>query len=346
MSNRKTVLVTAAGSFSAINIIKSLKSTNKYRVIATDIYPFSAGIFRADRGYLVPKEGTNGRFITELLKICEKEKVDLLIPGFDTELPYFLDRKQDFESVGVKVLIGNETLIRIGNDKYELEKFMSEQGFRSLKTFLASDKEKAISRLGFPIVVKPKFGWGQQGFFIVNNLQELEFALKENEKRGSECIIQEYINDDEGEFTNSVSVATDMDILGTICIRRDLIKGESRTMIVDKFPNLSSQMLEMAKAIASPGPINFQCRLKDGKAYVFEINSRFSTTNVVRAACGYNEVDLLAENFLSGKKQYIKNYRKAVVVAYLDYVYLDLERFEEFNRTGCLNNGGRIYTWL
>jgi carbamoyl-phosphate synthase large subunit len=346
MSNKKTVLVTAAGSFSAVNIIKSLKATNKYRVIAADIAPFSAGVFRADTGYLVPREGGNGRFITRLLEICEKEKVELLIPSFDTEFPYIFARKHDFESLGVKVLIGNETLIHISNDKYELGKFLSGKGFRSLKTFLDSDKERAISELDFPVVIKPRFGWGQRGFFIVNDLQELEFALKENDKSGFESIIQEYINEDEGEFTNSVSVTTDLDILGAICMKRKLIKGESRTMIVDDFPDLCSQMIEMTKAIASPGPINFQCRLRDGEAYVFEINCRFSTTNVVRAVCGYNEVALLAENFLTGKKQYIRNHRKAIVVAYLDYVYLDPERFEELNRTGCLENGGEIYRWL
>ncbi len=346
MYKRKTVLVTAAGCFSAINIIKSLKSTNKYNVIAADISPFSAGILRADRGYLVPKEDKDGLFLMRLLEICKKEKVDILIPGFDTELPYILGRKQDLESLGVKVLIGNETLISIGNDKYELQTFLAKHGFKSLKTFVALDKKIALSELRFPVVIKPRSGWGQRGFFVVNNSEELDYFLKENDKCGFESIIQEYINDDEGEFTNSVSVAKDLDILGAICIKRDIVKGESRRMIIDKFPELSSQMIKIAKAIASPGPINFQCRLKDGDPYVFEINSRFSTTNVVRAACGYNEVDILTENFLFGKKKYISNYRRAVAVVYLDYVYLDLERFEKFNKTGFLKNGGEIYTWL
>ena len=96
----------------------------------------------------------------------------------------------------------------------------------------------------------------------------------------------------------------------------------------------------------SPGPINLQCRLKDGKAYVFEINCRFSTTNVVRAVCGYNEVHLLAENFLFGKKQKMREYRKVAAVAYMDYVYIDLDKFEDLKQHGYLKNGGKVYSWL
>ena len=64
----KIILVTGAGSFCAINIIKSLKSTNKYKIITTDIFPNSVGVFCSDKGFLVPKESEDGKFIDNLLK--------------------------------------------------------------------------------------------------------------------------------------------------------------------------------------------------------------------------------------------------------------------------------------
>ena len=64
---KKTILVTGAGSNCVINTIKSLKVTGKYRLIATDINPYSTGSFRSDVGYLVPKENHDDLFITKFL---------------------------------------------------------------------------------------------------------------------------------------------------------------------------------------------------------------------------------------------------------------------------------------
>ena len=127
---KKTILVTGAGSNCVINTIKSLKATGKYRIVATDIYPYSIGSFRSDIGYLVPKESDDDLFILKLLEICKKENVSLLIPGFDTEIPYIFKSKKRFEKNGVNVLIGNELLIKIGWDKYQLFKYLKENGIK------------------------------------------------------------------------------------------------------------------------------------------------------------------------------------------------------------------------
>ena len=55
-----SVLITAAGSIVAQGIIKSLKLANqvgkpvKYRIIATDMSLQAAGLYRCDKGLLVP----------------------------------------------------------------------------------------------------------------------------------------------------------------------------------------------------------------------------------------------------------------------------------------------------
>ena len=90
-------------------------------------------------------------------------------------------------------------------------------------------------------------------------------------------------------------------------------------------------MISIVKQIGSPGPINLQCRVKNGIAYVFEINPRFSTTNSVRAATGYNEVELLVDHFITGKKKYITNYKNLTAMAYLNYAFIKSESINEFN---------------
>ena len=342
---KDTVLVTGAGSFCAINIIKSLKAVNQYRIITTDIYPASVGVFRSDAGYLVPQEGEDDRFIKELLKICSKEKVAILIPGFDSELPFILQAKQKFEVQGTRVLIGNERLIDIGNDKLKLAGFLKDSGFPFLKSYPLSEHRAALKELSYPFVVKPKAGWGQRGFHLISSRRDFDYVLG-NLKASQDYMIQEYIDEREGEYSNSVSVALDGDILGCICSRRELVKGDSRKIIIDHYPELREQMIRLARQIGSPGPMNVQCRLKKGKAYIFEINARFSTTNVVRAACGYNEVVLLTEHFLTGKKKYIRQYKKKVALVYLDYVYVDPKAIDGFKEKARTTAKAAVKHWL
>jgi carbamoyl-phosphate synthase large subunit len=330
-----TILVTGAGSFCAVNILKSLRQAGGYRVITTDIYAASVGAFCSDQGYLVPREGQDGQFIEALVEICRKEKVDLLIPGFDSEIPYISAHRKKFQNMGVKIIIGNESLVAIGNDKLKLADYLKEKGFPYLKSFELKDHVQALKELGFPVIVKPKSGWGQRGFHQIADRDEFDFVLKRVSNPG-EYMIQEFIDGEGGEFTNSVSTATDGEIMGCICTKRELVKGDSRKVIIDEFSDMKKQMINIAQTIGSPGPMNLQCRVRDGKAYVFEINARFSTTNIIRAAAGYNEVALLVENFLTGKKGRIPHYQRIVALAHMDYVYVnpeDIDQFEQERRT-------------
>jgi carbamoyl-phosphate synthase large subunit len=345
IKRKPVVLVTGAGSYCAVNIIKSLKSTGKYRIIATDIFPNSVGVFRSDKGFIVPREGTDGEFISALLKICESEFVDVLIPGFDSEIPYILDAKHRFHGVGVKVIIGNKLLVEIGRNKNKLSEFLKNHGFAYLKSFLIDERKKAVTEIPFPMVVKPLAGWGQRGFHIIHSDDEMSNVINALDHR-EDYFIQEYVDDSEGEFTNSVSVAEDGEILGCVCSKRELVKGDSRKILIDEFPDVRQQMINIAKAIGSPGPINLQCRLRDGIAFVFEINCRFSTTNCVRAACGYNEVELLVDNFLTGAKRHIAHIERKIAIAYLDYVYLDPETVENFEKQGVTSSKASLNVWL
>ena len=337
-----TILITGAGSNSAINTIKSLKLIGKYKIIATDIYPQSVGSFRSDSAYIIPQEAENGIYISKLLEICKKEDVSLLIPSIDAEIPFIFRSRKKFEKLGVKLLIGNELLVKIGCDKYALYEYLKSNGLPYLKSFTLDEKQIALDSLSFPMVLKPKSSWGQRGFHLIQSKNELDYILSTSIDKSIGYMIQEYVNDKEGEFTNSVAIANDGQILGCICIKRKLVRGTSVEMIIDDFPKVKKQMIEIAKYINSPGPINIQCRLKNDVAMVFEINPRFSTTNIVRAECGFNEVGILVDNFLTGNKTIINEYEKKIAMAYLEYAFVDIEDIESFITLGHTTSNAKI----
>jgi carbamoyl-phosphate synthase large subunit len=50
------------------------------------------------------------------------------------------------------------------------------------------------------------------------------------------------------------------------------------------------------------GPTNYQFRKEAGVAYLLEINPRFSSSNSLRTAFGYNEAEMAIEYFLLNQR--------------------------------------------
>ena len=106
-------------------------------------------------------------------------------------------------------------------------------------------------------------------------------------------------------------------------------EGQLGSELVDTFQSCNNTVIGL-----SHKEINIEDNqsVKNGIAYVFEINARFSTTNSVRAASGYNEVELLVDHFITGKKKYITHYKKLTAMAYLNYAFIKSESLNEFKK--------------
>jgi len=346
MKSKVTVMVTGAGSFCAVNIIKSLRLSGNYRIICTDINSISAGLYCADVGYVVPKEGPDGKFIERVLEIAKKEKVVVIIPGFDSELLYFSEARQLFQKEGISLIMGNERLVRLSNDKLATSRFLNNTGIKAPLTFPGDEIEVAFRELDFPIIIKPNNGWGSRFVTIAKNKDEAMRSMDAIKKGGWFPIIQEFISEKEGEFTVGADVAKDLEIMGIFTMKRDLVKGDSRRMWIGEYPEVSLQARKIIDSIGSCGPINLQGRFDKGIFKVFEINARFSTTTFVRSLCGFCEVDALIRNFVNEEKVKLVANRKGIAVAFVEYVFLDQKDFEDFELNGQTSRRGIVNSVL
>src|SRR5712692_1595353 len=83
---RSRVLVTAAGTGAANNLIRSLKAGDpSLAVVGCHDDRFVLRQSVADRNYLVPAE-TPATFLNGLRRVVKVERIDLLIPSADTEV--------------------------------------------------------------------------------------------------------------------------------------------------------------------------------------------------------------------------------------------------------------------
>ena len=76
------VLISGVGGGShGLEIMKALRlSGSKYYIFAADISDISLGLFKADKGFIVPAASDDG-YIPAMLKICRKEKIGVVIHG-------------------------------------------------------------------------------------------------------------------------------------------------------------------------------------------------------------------------------------------------------------------------
>src|SRR5918996_1408357 len=291
-----SVLITAAGSIVAQGIIKSLKLVNqmsnpvKYRIIATDMSVQAAGLYRCDKGFLLPPSSS----------------------------PDYLD-----------------SLIKIVRDKWKTFEFLKANNLPCALSSLPEDSKNFIQNIGFPIVVKPREGYGSLHFYIVNSLEEMDYALSRIRKVGWSPILQEYLEGDDKEFTSGVTVdRTGKYVMSSISIQKTVKHGQTYKAFIDDFEKVRRLSEEIALKLGARGAINIQAKLQKEEPKIFEINPRFSATTPMRSTAGINEPDIVFRNSVLGEEIKIKHYERLICMRYWNEVYIHNSTFEKASSVG------------
>ena len=237
------------------------------RVIVTDVNPLSPAVHVADRAYRVPL-ADDPDYLPELLKICETESVRLAVPTIDDELELFGSARQRFADLGAMAACSTRETAAHCNDKYATWRILAAAGVPAARTYLP---KQLPAKVRFPLFIKPRVGRGAVGAHKVRNKRDLDFFLKYVKSP----IIQEYL--DSPEYTIDVLCNAAGHPLSIVPRERVVI----RAGVMDRGRTVkSAALISLAEQVCSTmrffGPINIQCRLRDGWPAVFEINPRFS----------------------------------------------------------------------
>lgn len=170
-----TILVTAGGNQYMPGFVNCLRGNGErnVRLIAADMSDDPTILQMFDAMYKVPKASADD-YIDCLLDICDKEKVDILLPIMSAELVALINNKDRFEAIGTKVSVSNMDSVNIANNKYKLYEFLDKNGIQQLKfrraTNVAEVKE-AFDYLGYPeksVCIKATELSGSRGIRIVD----------------------------------------------------------------------------------------------------------------------------------------------------------------------------------
>ena len=99
--------------------------SQELEIIGADITESAPALQFCDRAEIVCRI-SDDNYIPMLLDICERNKVDCLIPTIDTDLLLLSKNRSVFEEIGTKVLIANPDKVAICRDKnYTADYFIS-----------------------------------------------------------------------------------------------------------------------------------------------------------------------------------------------------------------------------
>ncbi len=346
------VLVTGVGGGgNGEQLIKALRmAKRRYRIFGADITPLSKGLFLADERIILPPAAAP-EYLDELLRVCRENRIDALFTGSEPELKRISAVQDEIRAAGVFLPMNPASVIEICMDKAKTMAFLAENGFSFPETVAirsVPDLEKVET---YPAVLKPSVGGGgSANTFIAQSPDELRLFGEWMLRIYPEFIVQRYIGNADCEYT--VGVLCDMEggLINSIAVKKNILSALSCRMkiksrfsdellvisngitqgAIGRYPEVTRACEEIALRLGTRSAINIQLRFVDGKAYVFEINPRYSGTSSFRAMVGYNEPDILIRKYLLGETiapRFL--YREGVILRGLDEVFVPAEPLSE-----------------
>lgn len=232
-----------------------------------DITMTAPALFFCDKSVKVCKI-SDSEYIPQLLRLCEEEKFDVLIPTIDTDLLLLSQNKESFKKVGTTVLISKEQKIKLCRDKRFTAEYFHSVGLNSPSPV---DDYRSYSG-GFPAFIKPKDGSSSIFAYKVNSQEELETYAKQV----PDYIIQPFI---EGkEYT--IDIFCDFDGNPIYITPRERMAVRAGEVLKTRIVNDERMVCEMGKLLADYkpcGPITVQLiqQAETKENFYIEINPRF-----------------------------------------------------------------------
>jgi carbamoyl-phosphate synthase large subunit len=309
----KVMIAGVGGASLGTEIYKSLRLAGGYEIYGCDVSATAYGLYEPGfaRTYRVSREN----YVTSVMNSCVDAGVSWLIPGGEQPMTLLGEVANRLAEAGIQLLGNAPDVVSLFSDKGATFKRLAEYGITIPRTN-AVNHAADLDHIGLPCIVKPATGsGGSASVFFAVTLEEALIYADFIRRNGSVPIAQEYVSDEEGEFTIGVLSLPDGRVVGSIALRRVLdaklsvaYRGRGGVIssgysqgYIDSFPDICQQGERIASVIQSRGPINIQGRVRNGVLMPFEINPRFSASTYLRAMAGFNEIDMLLSCLISGE---------------------------------------------
>jgi len=244
----------------------------------------------ADKSVVTPLIYENG-YIPFLLNYCIKNQINAIISLFDIDLPILSANRQSFEDIGVQVIVSDEAVISICNDKWETYNFLINNGFNAPKTYVSLETVlKAIKtgQIQFPVILKPRWGMGSIAVYEVKNEHELEvfynkaisnimgsYLKYESQVNLEKCVI---IQEKLGGQEYGLDVINNLEVVyqNTIVKKKYAMRsGETDCAETVDSPELKALGKAISEKLHHVANLDMDVFVDNKKPFILEMNARF-----------------------------------------------------------------------
>ena len=260
-------------------------------------------------------------YIPQLLKICEADHIDLLIPTIDTDLLVLSQNAAKFDEIGTKVLISKPDKIAVCRDKNYTADFFESCGLKAPRTV----NSYQLYHGPYPCFIKPKDGSSSINAFKVEN----ESELKVYAEQVGDYIVQPFI---EGtEYT--VDIFCDYEgnpLFITPRIRVAVRAGEVLKTEIAMDEKIIEECRKLIAGFQPCGPMTVQLIRQNTTEddYFIEINPRFGGGAPLSMKAGARSAEAILK-LSSGEN-----------VSYSDVID-DGAVYSRFDQSVCISEGKR-----
>jgi carbamoyl-phosphate synthase large subunit len=303
------ILVLSAGGPACHGVIKSLRDIEfNGKIVSVDYNPLSAGFYLSDSYYVVPK-ASDDTYIDELLKVVEKENIDIILPTSSSEIVTITKNSDRFG--GVNLFMSDYESIMICSDKLKFYEKCKDK-------FPLPTTDTGYSGEDLPLFAKPRIhSAGSRGVKVLQELSDINCL--EHEKY--DYIYQEYLPGI--EYT--IDVLCDMKSNPLVAVPRKRLQtkeGISTKAEIVKNDFIEKICFDICKFLKLKGSICLQMKEdQSGELKFVEINPRFGGGTYFASLAGVNFMkvilDLINENPIEIKEPNlikIMRYYKEVIV--------------------------------
>ena len=182
----KNILITSAGQ--RVSLVKAFqneakKMSSDLKVYTVDLNPILAPGCLISDGYEQIVHVNDDYYISNLLEVCLRFNIGMIIPTIDTELLKLSMNKYLFEAKNIKIIVGSNEFIKKCRDKRLTNIFFKDNGIEIPKT---------ISKINptFPLFIKPYDGSLSKDIDLIQK----ESELKEHHFSNEKLMFMEYID--------------------------------------------------------------------------------------------------------------------------------------------------------
>jgi carbamoyl-phosphate synthase large subunit len=278
-----------------VAVARALRESPDYevRLIGLSYEALEPGIYLRDlfqKTYQLPYPAAGSAALLERLAYIQaQEKLDVIIPNFDAELPLFGRLEPQLRALGVRLLV--PTLAQLeARDKLNLSAFGAAHGLPVPATQVVhhlGGLAAAGAALGWPLVLKGRWYEAQ----VAHTLAQAESAFAHLQARwGLPLLAQRFVA---GQELNVAGLADGRGrCLSAVPMRKLTItdKGKAWAGITIADDSLTELAHRFARASQWRGGFELELlRTAAGELFVLEINPRFPAWVYLTAAAGHNQ---------------------------------------------------------